>query len=333
MAVVTKTIGTSSRDYSTIASWIAALPANLVTAGDSHIGATYNDSQFIEIGLSLSGHTTDASHTILFTAAAGQSFQDNVNIQTNELRSNQANGVEFLNNGGYAGTHLLTIGDLNVTVSRIQFRNTAGRGLFQASDGIARSCILEASSWPMFKGTLWANCLGLVSTDAQAVAAETTTTTLANCTIVKPVSAAGSQQALSTGYGAVFSGKNVAVFGFPSVMTSQGSSTFTNCMTDVASPPTGFTGSKTYANQFQDTGTTFANRDFRMKAGADLQNAGTTDTTDIPASDDIAKTTRPQGASWDIGAWELVVAGGFFTPAAMSGLGSGGHFFSDRLAG
>ena len=79
-------------------------------------------------------------------------------------------------------------------------------------------------------------------------------------------------------------------------------------MTDLASPPTGWTGGKTYTSQFVDTGTTVGNRDFRAKTGADILDAGTTDSTNVPNANDIAKTARPQGSAWDIGAWELVVA-------------------------
>jgi hypothetical protein len=79
-----------------------------------------------------------------------------------------------------------------------------------------------------------------------------------------------------------------------------------NCISDIASPPTGVTGGKTYANQFQNT--VDATRDFRLKAGADCINAGTTDTTDIPAAVDIVGTSRPQGSAWDVGCWELVLS-------------------------
>ena len=48
MATVTKSIGTSSRDYSTITAWEADLDdTNIYTSGDDAVGECYNDSNFI----------------------------------------------------------------------------------------------------------------------------------------------------------------------------------------------------------------------------------------------------------------------------------------------
>lgn len=56
---------------------------------------------------------------------------------------------------------------------------------------------------------------------------------------------------------------------------------------------------KTAGNQFIS-----ATNDFRLKAGADALNVGTTAITDIPLSTDIAGTHRPSGVAWDIGCSE-----------------------------
>lgn len=307
MAVV-KTIGSAGgRDYSTIAAWIAALPANLVTDGNSQEGDCYNDSQFLEINTAFSGHTTDSTHTILLTTGAGQSFQDNVNVQTNALRYNQSNGVGVKNNGGYGAGYVLIVNDSNTTISKLQINNTIGRGMQGSAGSTFSSCIINSVSFPGVNGALWLNCL-LTSTGDSNCLAGAAPSTLVNCTLVKTTDSASTQNAFTSGYSAAYITKNVAIFGFNGVVASA-TVTATTCMTDVASPPSGFTGSKTYANQFVDTGTTLGNRDFRAKAAADILDAGTTDTTDIPAADDIAKTSRPQGSAWDIGAWELVSSG------------------------
>src|SRR5947209_3758092 len=93
--VVTKSIGSAGgRDYSTIALFIAALPANLVTADQQWIGECYNDSEFaIGSALAFSGITTDATRNIILRCASGQSFNDNAGKATNALRYNQTNGV------------------------------------------------------------------------------------------------------------------------------------------------------------------------------------------------------------------------------------------------
>jgi hypothetical protein len=62
----------------------------------------------------------------------------------------------------------------------------------------------------------------------------------------------------------------------------------------------------TYAGQFEDS--TDSARDYRIKTGADLIDAGTTEST--WAAYDIAVTARPDGAAYDVGCWEFVAGGG-----------------------
>ena len=83
----------------------------------------------------------------------------------------------------------------------------------------------------------------------------------------------------------------------------QGTSTFnfTTSYSDI-SGTSGVTQT-TYGNEFQDVND--ATRDFRLKAGAAQLDTGTTDITH--ASTDIVGTARPQGAAYDVGAWERVV--------------------------
>ena len=50
MATVTKTIGTGSRDYSTITAWEADLDTgSIYSSGDDAVGEVYNDSSFTNI--------------------------------------------------------------------------------------------------------------------------------------------------------------------------------------------------------------------------------------------------------------------------------------------
>jgi hypothetical protein len=77
---------------------------------------------------------------------------------------------------------------------------------------------------------------------------------------------------------------------------------FTTCYSDI-SGTSGVTQT-TYANEFQNVND--ATRDFRLKTGAAQIDTGTTDTTN--AAIDIAKTNRPSGAAYDVGAWEFVQA-------------------------
>jgi len=71
-SIITKTIGTAGgRDYSTIGAWLAACPANLVTADQVWKGVCYNDTAFNE-QVSIASHTTDATRYIWLTAADGE---------------------------------------------------------------------------------------------------------------------------------------------------------------------------------------------------------------------------------------------------------------------
>ena len=70
MATVTKSIGTSSRDYSTITAWEADLDdTNIYTSGDDAVGECYNDSVFDE-DISLDGGHTVGLTSITLTVAA-----------------------------------------------------------------------------------------------------------------------------------------------------------------------------------------------------------------------------------------------------------------------
>jgi hypothetical protein len=92
--------------------------------------------------------------------------------------------------------------------------------------------------------------------------------------------------------------------------TSGGTFNFTNCYTDDASPPS---GCSTIALD-TSTGSGFENitvgtHDLRIKSTSALKNSGTS--TGAPSAD-IMGTSRPQGASYDVGVWEYLDA----TPAS-----------------
>jgi len=319
---VVKTIGSGGgRDYSTLAAWAASLPANLVTDGNSYEGDCYNDSEFTGSAtlLTLSGHTTDASHTITLTTGPGQSFRDNANVQTNALNYSSSNGVGINSSVAYAGT--ISITDSNVFLSNLQIKNTGSHGRVLISEGTSLSIVMD-------------DCIFVkTGTSAYVVAVSGGGQKIRNSLLL----AAGSgisyilAGSLSTGVGmpdlyfcdlvaasdvgtppieaihCVYSSstvENCAIFGCAALSGGSTTITFTSCMTDLASPPAGVTGSKTYAKQFQNT--TAASGDFREKAGADLQGSGTADGTN--GATDIAGTARPQGGHWDIGCWELLIS-------------------------
>lgn len=325
MATIVKTIGSAGgRDYSTVAAWSAALPANLVTDGNSQEGDMYNDSEFVE-NTSITGHTTDSTHTILLTTGAGQSFRDSANAQTNALRYNQSNGVGWKATSNYSLN--CSIGDSNMTVSKIQLATGGNysQPLTVAGTSIKiDGCILEAlhsnvinvgsSTSLLVTNTL----LNVRATNKLCVSDSSASPTFANCTFVTPAGNTNGVWNSSSGSTSPTL-KNCAWFGFAGfvqagTVTPAGSN---NCSDLAIAFGTSNQASKTYSNQFQNI--TDATRDYRIKTGADCVDNGVTDTTDIPAAIDIVGTARPQSTAWDIGCWELVVAGIAFDAAGNSG--------------
>lgn len=72
MATITKSIGTTARDYSTITAWEAALDnTDLYSASDDAVGECYDDSAFDE-AVTLNGGSTVGLNSITLTVADGE---------------------------------------------------------------------------------------------------------------------------------------------------------------------------------------------------------------------------------------------------------------------
>lgn len=339
MGTVTKSIGTSARDYSTLQSWEDALPANLVTDGNAQVGQCYNDSEFTA-GVTISGQTTNSTNSITLTCATGQSFADNASVQSNALKYNQANGVGVVADvtSGVAVVHVSTS---NVTVSRLQIKNT--QAVFSAialkldeggSAKVGNQLVLEATSLSgggLTDGILYVGaghkCLNaLVVQRATAAAAGNNAVTLYDAGSIFNVSVVCPSDVVSPpaqGVRSKYSGNvmvNCAVFGFVADYTGTALGTSTTNFTDDTTPSTGFTGSLTYGSQFQNT--TNASGDWRAKAGGGILDAGTDTHVAQPlTATDIAGTSRPQGSAYDGGAWELVASGGATARTRLALLG------------
>jgi hypothetical protein len=269
--------------------------------------------------LDIAGSTSSSSAYKECTTAAGASFRDRENVQTNALRYNAANGCGFL--GTSDDTHTVTMSETSTRLSNIQMTATGTNGRTISTSGSTdvqmNNLIIEG----VYTGTLSSvGSVALTGTNPtiansviiqratgsdHIVATGTTSGSLYNCTIVAPddLAAAPTRIFLSSVSGTV-TVQNCGLFAGDSTKAlSQGSATFnyTTCYTDTASPPAGVTQT-TYSSEFQDVND--ATRDFRLVTGAAQKDTGTTDTTN--AAIDIAGTARPSGAAYDVGAWEFV---------------------------
>lgn len=73
MAIVTKTIGTSSRDYSTVAAWEADLDSGAIySSADDAVGEMYADSTFTDSNVNINGGATIGLNSITLQAAEGE---------------------------------------------------------------------------------------------------------------------------------------------------------------------------------------------------------------------------------------------------------------------
>lgn len=320
-----KTDGTGN--YTTVQAWEDALPANLVTDGNSQVGIIYNTAEYTVAGtvLTIAGETTDATHTITLRpatvaeAGSAQGFRDNASVQSNALRYNQSNGVGLRSTTTYDQTIVISVD--NVTLFGLQISNgTTERTVIEHNDSSQDNvnidyCLIEGKMTNSSIGIVRqrsgrlrntlivqrssgaGNCLDVGYTGS-------TTPTIVNCTFVRPSDLTAAGAALHADSGTGITIKNCAMFGFTNVENAA-RFTYTTCKTDKASPPSGC-AQVTYANQFQNTAD--ATRDFRLKTGADCIDTGTTDSTN--AANDIAGTARPSGSAYDVGCWEFVQAGG-----------------------
>lgn len=311
----TSSIGSASRTYATVALWWAAF----TTGG--WIGECYNDIEFdITSGITLGSVSTTALNFATLTCHAGQSWRDNASVQTNAFAYSQTNGVGL--NGTASYTVPLTISVDFVTVSGLQIKASGNPCQFALLDtggthNVYENMIFDIAiprvngSLINLAGGLMRNCL-VIARGGMSIGKMISTGNgekFANCTFVTTSNITADAEAIDIASGTgTFT--NCAFFGFATFVGGGGGAGLSgsnNCSDLAITFGSSNQASKTYANQFAVT--TSSGADFKVKnSSADLFNNAATDTTDIPAAVDAAGTSRPQGAAWDIGAWELVVA-------------------------
>lgn len=313
---VTKSVGSGGgRDYANLGAFLAAVPLNLVTADQVWVAELYNDSEFTG-GFNIANgvYTTDGSHYIKITAAAGQSFQDHANVRTNPLIYDQSKGVGIT----LGSSDTFAIDCAYTQITRLQIKRTAANGAFAVANcnvsgagnvGIEfKDCILQkdcTGSGPVYQqyGDNAAYNLAILDTGAgtgNGVQLALGSSDLINCTIVQSTANSAHGNGIAVSYATSLIVRNCAVFGFATPWSGTPGSAFTDYNCSDGTCPTGShnQNSKTYSNQFVST-----TADWRLKTGADCINTGNTDATFAP--NDISATARGATTAGDIGAWEF----------------------------
>ena len=272
---------------------------------------TVNDASLLYI----TGSTTSAAAYKEYTAGAGNSFQDHANVRTNGLRYNASNGAALKNTAAYGS--VVRLDENYGRVNRLQLLlTTFGSYCFRSNNAFwtLKDCIVECTR--MYCLLIDSNTndwklINCVFINDQATADGNLMQNgglVLNCTFVRPSNHAAAGT-MTVGNYSTQTWTNVAFFGYTTRQSGSSTRNFTYCATDLAAPTgTGNIGALTYANQFEQPSNASSVMDFRMKSGADLDNAGNTDATNAP--NDISATVRAAGLDGDIGAWELVAAGG-----------------------
>jgi len=307
--VVTKSIGTTGRDYSTLQAWEDAIPTNLVTADEAWVGECYNDSEFTA-GVVISGHTVNSTHTIKLTVADGHSFMDHATVRDNPLIYDQSKGAGV--SASPFNQAVIAFNQNYVTVERLQIKrpsNSYGASVVGTNDfwpqSMVRDCIIQkahsgnASIATIRKSSI-INCLVLdTGGNGNGIALSNGGLAL-NCTVARSSSLSATGTGITSGY----SGntlKNCAIFGFATDCSASGISASSDYnATDVSGgnlPGANSLTGLVYADQFVST-----TGDWRLKAGSSLIDSGNVDGTNAP--NDITGIVRDAGLNGDIGAWE-----------------------------
>lgn len=309
---VTKTIGTGG-DYTTIAAWFAACPADLVAADQVWRGELLNEA-FTASGapvVTFTGITTDATRYVELTTAAGASFVDNASVQSNALRYNAANGAAISVSGDFAQAAIRVTSNMKVALSKLQIQATGSSvaRAFLADTGtvIIDRCIMESAAGDIPTAVI-ANATSSISNSlivnrAASSSAVVLDTFFAVGLYNTVIAALGSAVAnlIQSSYGTPVA-KNCGFFGCTAI--SAQTITYTNCFTSVGSPPSGCTTtafSTSTGAMFESI--TNGSHDFRIKSGSALQNAGADEPTYAAVS--INGLSRTSGA-YDVGPWEIV---------------------------
>lgn len=313
--MATKTLGLTGRNYSTLAAYSSYANSLALTAPE--ILEVYNDGGAVldTTAVVLNGWTGgSATNTLTIRAAAGQGWNANANVQTNAFRFNAANGAALSNNvlsaTGYTFGGNVILQGMQVRLAANTPANTSIAMQVGASFAL-KQCIVDCTG----TGVLTTNGTGIVLENSllhmrgagYAISNSQDALTLTSLTMA---SNGGGSYGVKIPYANTVQAiaKNVIAFGFATDYQQSVQSSSTNNATDKST----FGGTNWGANgQVSLTAADFVSvtvgsEDWKPSATSKLINAGATAGPTV----DAAGTARPQGALYDIGAWEYVIAAG-----------------------
>lgn len=316
--IVEKTIGPGG-DYSTISAWIAAIPADLVTADQVWRGMVLN-TELTATGSggfgTISGKTCSADCYIELTAAANASFADHASKATNPLRYDATKGAALRFTASTGVGLSVQVPYFRLTRLQIFGADTSATApslvIFSTTGCIAprvEGCILESAT---------AASNGLITLFSQNSSAPAE---MRNTVVIQRRTDSGAKLAtLSNGarvtnsvfvsLGATLTSglvlanvkstlRNVYVGGVTAPDNGSGVTVPDkfNCFSSATA--TGYTQAALSAATFISV--TAGSHDLRLPAGSALIDAGSAD---AQVTTDVYGTTRPQGTAYDVGAWE-----------------------------
>lgn len=310
---VTHTIG-STGDYTTIALWFAACPANLVSSDQIWRGELLNEEFSSSSTLvTISGITTDSTRYVELTVQAGASFADNANKLTNALRYNASNGAAIKRTGSFG--YGINVSTSYTRLSRFMFQTSDPDGLYVTATNCQLSQIIAEglgnnSALTLGNGGVARNVIVIADTNTGIPGFQNSgggTISLYNCAAVRPSNRTVGGTAFSAGFGAHVV-KNCAAFGFSTAFSANYSSGSNNATNLASIGGTGLTASQTsltYADQFEQPSNASGTMDFRTKSGATLTGNGA-DTSGNGVTTDIVGTSL--SAPYPIGVWQYASA-------------------------
>ena len=312
---VTETIGTDTRDFSTIIAWEAALPSNLVTADEIRIGECYKDSVFTDNDLVINGLTTDGTRYVQLIAAMGE-------------RHTGVRGTGVILRSGASSNAAIRVltEDVRIFFIEIDCQNkTGGMGISVASvsagvhyygnNFIYDNDPTDAGQGGISIGDLdarvfiFGNIVINVGGDG-IKAASNGVSDIDNNTVYKANqvnSATRDGISVGSGSGTVTARNNIVMDTGSNGKDFEGTygTASNNLSGDATAPGTSAQASKSSADQFTDL--TAGSEDLSLKTGADAIDNGATlaslgITPDILV--DLQGNVRGNDGTWDIGALE-----------------------------